>query len=194
MTDGIIKGTGNSRYIKTVANALALYSTYESFMNAFIAGEIPIDLFGINPSGWEQTGTALSKANLLTDALCTALSLPTTATPTEAMEKLRTLVNTAQSTANSKGYVQSGTYSGTNGKTLSLTFSIYPTIVIVSNIYKIMIMMKNRFGGYATTSNYSGPFYPVTVNISGKTWASYTDSSMHPLNESNYNYTYIAIG
>ena len=52
MKDGIIKGSGNSRYLRTVANALTLYPNYESFIAALIQGTFPIDLNGINSSGW----------------------------------------------------------------------------------------------------------------------------------------------
>lgn len=51
--DGIIKGTGNSRYLKSVANFLSLYPNYEAFAAALIAGELPIDLNGINEAGWQ---------------------------------------------------------------------------------------------------------------------------------------------
>lgn len=75
MQDGIIKGIGNSRYLKTVAEALALYPTYEDFMAAFIAGTLPIDLNGINAAGWDTLPTWLNKANLLTDTTAEKLGL-----------------------------------------------------------------------------------------------------------------------
>lgn len=134
MTDGIIKGTGNSRYLKSVANALTLYPTHESLMEALAAGTLPIDLNGINPAGWETQGTALNKANLLTDALCTALGLATTATPTQAMDKLRQLVNDAQTGVNNGvktelvSYVGTGTYGLSNP--CSITFSFAPKVVL----------------------------------------------------------------
>lgn len=113
MTDGIIKGTGNSRYLKSVANALALYPTHESLMEALAAGTLPIDLNGINPAGWNTLGDKLDKATLLTDALCTALGLATTATPTQAMEKLRVLVN-------GKTNVSFGSYAGNNASSRTI--------------------------------------------------------------------------
>lgn len=113
MTDGIIKGTGNSRFLKTVPNALTLYSDFPAFMEALIAGTFPIDLNGVNPAGWDVQGNKLNKATLLTDALCTALGLPTTATPTQAMEKLRQLVATAQSGVDNGVKLQIVSYKGT---------------------------------------------------------------------------------
>lgn len=67
MDDGIIKGTGNSRYLKSIPGFLAQYPTYEDFAEALTAGTLPIDLNGINETGWEKLGTALNKANLLSD-------------------------------------------------------------------------------------------------------------------------------
>lgn len=86
MQDGIIKGTGNSRYLKSVANFLSLYPNYEAFAAALIAGELPIDLNGINEAGWQQLATALNKANLLSDE--TAAALGDVNTPDEALAKL----------------------------------------------------------------------------------------------------------
>ena len=67
MQDGIIKGTGNSRYLKSISNFLQQYPTYQDFVAALVAGTLPIDLNGINETGWDQLGTALNKANLLSD-------------------------------------------------------------------------------------------------------------------------------
>lgn len=75
MIDGIIKENGNSRYLRSVANLLALYPTYESFAAALVAGTLPIDLAGINEEGWETIGTALNKANLLSDETAGALDV-----------------------------------------------------------------------------------------------------------------------
>ena len=38
MKDGIIKGNGNSRYLKSVADFLTQYPTYEDFSNALSDG------------------------------------------------------------------------------------------------------------------------------------------------------------
>lgn len=67
MKDGIIKGEGNSRYLKTVANFLSKYPTYEAFARAFMEGTLPIDLNGINDAGWDQLPTWLNKGTLFSD-------------------------------------------------------------------------------------------------------------------------------
>ena len=85
MQDGIIKGTGNSRYLKSISNFLTQYPTYQDFVAALVAGTLPIDLNGINETGWDQLGTALNKANLLSDETAAALGLPNTAVPDDAL-------------------------------------------------------------------------------------------------------------
>ena len=101
MQDGIIKGTGNSRYLKSISNFLQQYPTYQNFVAALVAGTLPIDLNGINETGWDQLGTALNKANLLSDETCAALGLPSSAVPDDALSRLASssfhfkLLNTA---------------------------------------------------------------------------------------------------
>lgn len=85
MQDAIIKGNGNSRYLKTVAAALSLYPTYEDMLQAMIAGTFPIDLNGINAEGWTQQGTPLTKGTLLSDAVAASLGLGTDATVSDAL-------------------------------------------------------------------------------------------------------------
>ena len=68
MTDLVIKGTGNSRYLKSVSNFLTLYPTYADFVSALVAGTLPVDFNGINSAGIQTQGTPLNKANLLKDA------------------------------------------------------------------------------------------------------------------------------
>lgn len=90
MEDMIIKGTGNSRFLRTVPDALTLYPTWESAVRAMVAGTFPIDLPGINPDGVERMGMGLTKANLLSDK--TAAALGGVETPNEALDALRSFV------------------------------------------------------------------------------------------------------
>lgn len=80
MTDLVIKGTGNSRYLKSVSNFLTLYPTYADFVSALVAGTLPVDFNGINSAGIQTQGTPLNKANLLTDATATKYGLGSNAT------------------------------------------------------------------------------------------------------------------
>lgn len=95
MQDAIIKGIGNSRYLKTVGEALSLYPTYEDFLQAMIAGTFPVDFNGINKDGWTQLGTLLNKANLLSDTVISTLGLSTGAnsTPNDAFNVLANIGN-----------------------------------------------------------------------------------------------------
>lgn len=95
MQDAIIKGNGNSRYLKTVGEALSLYPTYEDFMQAMVAGIFPVDFNGINKDGWTQLGTLLNKANLLSDTVISTLGLSTgvNSTPNDAFNVLANIGN-----------------------------------------------------------------------------------------------------
>lgn len=75
MKDTVLLGSGNSRYLKSVANFLSLYPTYNDLVAALVAGTLPVDFNGVNAAGCAQVGTSLSKANLLTDATASALGL-----------------------------------------------------------------------------------------------------------------------
>ena len=88
MKDGIIKGNGNSRYLKSVADFLTQYPTYEAFAAALTAGTLPVDLNGINEDGWQQIGDFLGKASLLQDMACDLMSISRLSVPNDAFVKL----------------------------------------------------------------------------------------------------------
>ena len=90
-----MKGNGNSRYLKTVGEALSLYPTYEDFMQAMVTGIFPVDFNGINKDGWTQLGTLLNKANLLSDTVISTLGLSTgvNSTPNDAFNVLANIGN-----------------------------------------------------------------------------------------------------
>lgn len=145
MQDGIIAGNGNSRYLKTVAAALSFYPTYQDFMTALIAGTFPIDLNGINEAGWSQLGTALNKANLLTDATASAIGVSSNATPNTAMNQLNTKINTNNNNVNARfnslKWEQIGTanlYGLRDGQSFSIQLS-----KSISTFYELMIEASN---------------------------------------------------
>lgn len=198
MTDTVIKGTGNSRSLKSVPNLATLAPTYEDLL-ALLTGEgLPVDIGGLNEAGVQTQGTALTKANLLTDALCSALGIAATSTPNQAMDKLRQLVATAQSTAESKCWIENGTYIG-NGKygdsnKNTLTFSKAPELVFVqrNNYDEGLIFLK-----YASKAGYLG----FSTAASTVTWwqnmniiSWYADSASKQCNSASYTYYYFAIG
>lgn len=99
MQDSILNETGNSRFLRTEASALQKYPTYQAFMQALMAGEVLIDLYGINPDGFAQVGTTLNKSNLLTDATAALADLGPEATPNEMFAAVVHKANTAEDTA-----------------------------------------------------------------------------------------------
>lgn len=88
MRDAAIKGTGNSRYLKSVSDFLTKYPTYEAFADALVTGTLPIDLNGINTAGWAQLGTALNKAGLMTDTTAALVGLGEENTPNDMFAAL----------------------------------------------------------------------------------------------------------
>lgn len=64
MKDTIIKGTGDSRYLKS---AIPENITHAQLVEMLRNGTFPIDLNGINEAGIEQLGTPLNTATLLSD-------------------------------------------------------------------------------------------------------------------------------
>ena len=107
MKDFVPLGSGNSRFLKTVNNAKTLYPTYDAFLNALIAGTLPIDLNGINAAGVAQMGTALNKTNLLTDATAAALGLTGDPTVNDALGSLADMANWHVWESSATGYVAS---------------------------------------------------------------------------------------
>lgn len=149
MTDGIIKGTGNSRLLRTVANIFSLAPTWEAAAGMMARGEFPIDLNGINQDGWNVIGTLLNKANLLSDSTASAYGKGSTATVNEILSAARSLITTAQNTADSAqssansaqskansayniavNAIEAGNYTG-NGGTITITFKTHPFLVII---------------------------------------------------------------
>lgn len=75
-----------------------------------------------------------SKGETLTAALCSALGLATTATPAQAMEKLRQIAAAAQSVVNARAICEVVSYTGTglagNANPTSIQFSFAPKLII----------------------------------------------------------------
>ena len=117
MKDGIIKATGNSRYLKSVANFLTLYPDYASFVEALVAGTLPIDLNGLNDAGWDQKPTYLNKANLLDDTTASKLGLTGDPTVNQALagilrKPIQATLTVSGWTAVTGGYTQSVAVAG----------------------------------------------------------------------------------
>jgi hypothetical protein len=72
MIDSVLKGTGNSRFLKS---AVPAGTSWADALAMLQAGTFPIDFNGINNAGFQQVGTPLNKANLLKDATALTLGL-----------------------------------------------------------------------------------------------------------------------
>lgn len=85
MKDSILKGTGNSRFLKS---AIPDGTTWAEALAMLRAGTFPMDLNGINNAGFQQVGTPLNKANLLKDVNALTLGLTGDATPDDMFNVL----------------------------------------------------------------------------------------------------------
>ena len=205
MTDGIIKGTGTSRAIKG-----SLPSSYSAFVSAVAAGTQTIDML-FNSGGWQQQPTFLNKANLLTDAVATAYGLTPNATPNDVLNAARTLISTAQTTADGRARCASGNYSGTgtngSGSQTSLTFAFAPKLIVIldnqTGYCNLAVIIPGRYGfvvahrgsGSALSSRYSAYLNRLNTSISSNTvsWYSSIDANAQ-MNTSGTTYYYVAIG
>lgn len=80
MKDAILKGTGDSRYLKS---KIPTGTSWEQALAMLNAGTFPVDLNGINAEGFQQVGTPLNKANLLKDAVVSKLGMTGDKTPND---------------------------------------------------------------------------------------------------------------
>lgn len=187
MVDTSIKNTGNSRSLRTVANALTLYPTYEAMIAAMVNGTFPIDLGPLNAAGLNTRGTDLNKANLLTDATAALLGLTSTSTVDEALAVNHIVTGT---------YYGTGTF-GVNNKN-KLTFPMKPSAIIMytntntrRNATGILInpsLMGRAFFWNSTTDNHA-----IMSEITNVTWGNnyvewYSVSALSQMNEGEFSY------
>lgn len=85
MKDSVIKGTGNSRYLKSSLEGI---TTWEQFRAALAAGTLPVDLNGIDPEGFQQLGDPLNKVTLLKDGTAEKYGMDNTAVPDDVLDLL----------------------------------------------------------------------------------------------------------
>ena len=71
MKDTVIKGKGKSRSVKAPTDMPA---TFEEWRTQLLAGTATLDI-GLNAAGCDVVGTALTKANMLSDTTKSALEL-----------------------------------------------------------------------------------------------------------------------
>lgn len=124
MDDGIIKGTGNSRYLKS---AISPDASWEEAREKLISGTFHIDFNGIDPEGWEKIGTPNDKANLLTDE--TAELFGGVETVNEALAALATIVKSECAKIDVGEYDGTGTYGEESPTIINLSFK--PALVLL---------------------------------------------------------------
>ncbi len=133
MIDSVLKGTGNSRFLKS---AVPAGTSWADALAMLQAGTFPIDFNGINTEGFQQVGTPLNKANLLKDATAAQIGLPPSTTPDGMFQALG---NTGElhvwrktEKVGSKGYyldtVSSGQLCIVNSSAYVVTFSYSSTV------------------------------------------------------------------
>lgn len=82
MKDSIIAGNGASRYLKS---GIPAGTVWGDALNMLRNGTFPIDLNGVNPSGFTQLGTPVSKTTLLTDETAEKAGLTDAATVNDVL-------------------------------------------------------------------------------------------------------------
>lgn len=189
MQNGIIKGNGASRYLKTIPNASALYPTYEDFILALTQGTFTIDFNGINESGWSQIGTELNKANLLSDETCALLGLDVSGSvPDDALQSLYSIAAAPHTK------IATGSYTGDGTASKTVTIGFEP---------KLFINQGNPYGDsqYAIYSGQPGEVKDssgrraYSTSSTGITMTTQNDKMYIPtINGSGTVYYWVAIG
>nr|DAQ27066.1 MAG TPA: hypothetical protein [Caudoviricetes sp.] len=136
MIDSVLKGTGNSRFLKS---AVPAGTSWADALAMLQAGTFPIDFNGINAEGFQQVGTPLNKANLLKDATAAQIGLPPSTTPDGMFQALgntgelhvwRKTVKTSSDTpaGYTLGTAQSNLRIPTAGQTVDFVYSASITV------------------------------------------------------------------
>lgn len=192
MKDMILKGTGNSQFLRSIPDFLTQYPTYEDFAQALIAGTFPIDMCGLNEAGLTQVGTALSTMNLLSSDATYAVRTVFGTAPDTPSVAIRMLAQAVQQRAT----VQTGSYTGTGSygasSPVTLSFTIQPALVAVyrADGTTYALFFPNQTQTYVM----SGYYCFSTMNQTGKTLSWYSTSLAGSLNESGKTYHYLALG
>ena len=207
MQNGIIKGTGNSRYLKSISNFLTQYPTYQDFVAALVAGTLPIDLNGINETGWDQLGTALNKANLLSDdtVLLYGDSVKTKAMPDTVFNLLSKSVlhngsvfyNVNDEQINIAEYVHVvGSYSGRGASTSStpvyqlIDLGFQPIAVLVIPVNYVWTLENGYYAGFTIQGRST---YGLSIHAQGfQVYTQRLSNMAIDLNTSGKTYMYIA--
>ena len=163
MIDSVLKGTGNSRFLKS---AVPAGTSWADALAMLQAGTFPIDFNGINAEGFQQVGTPLNKANLLKDATAAQIGLPPSTTPDGMFQALgntgelhvwrKTVVNSQAQDA----YYSLGSIIATSGTIIDLSkqsvsqvgFKLSSSVRVYDN-GKVDLVDANSYYKYIYNSN-----------------------------------------
>lgn len=162
MKDSIIKGTGNSRKLRT---SLPEGTTWEEALQLLIAGEFPIDLAGIDPDGFDVVGTPLNVQNLLSHEVETLLGLDhENSTVSNALKALRNPLHMYRT-----NYIGDGT---TANNTRTFQVPGQPVVLFIvrqntnSDVWRSYLGMRTAIYGTGTAqSSITWLSSAVSVNI-----------------------------
>ena len=193
MIDSVLKGTGNSRFLKS---AVPAGTSWADALAMLQAGTFPIDFNGINTEGFQQVGTPLNKANLLKDATAAQIGLPPSTTPDGMFQALgntgelhvwrKTVVNSQPQDA----YYSLGSIITTSGTIIDLSkqnvnqvgFRLSDSVMVLPD-GSVSLVDPKMYYKYTYNSNmYQHRFvasdgtYIIDGNFSGKFISFYADS------------------
>lgn len=205
MIDSVLKGTGNSRFLKS---AVPAGTSWADALAMLQAGTFPIDFNGINAEGFQQVGTPLNKANLLKDATAAQIGLPPSTTPDGMFQALgntgelhvwrKTVVNSQAQDA----YYNLGSIIATSGTIIDLSkqsvsqvgFKLSGSVRVYDN-GKVDLVDANSYYKYSYNSNmYQHRFlgsdgnYILGDQLSGQFISFYADDPSY------YGSAYVTLG
>lgn len=189
MQDLVALGTGNSRLMKSNISPSTNLSELISMLNN---GTFPYDIGPLNAAGISQQGTALNKANLLSDETAAALGLPSTAVPDDAFMVASKVLQAGNCKIVYGSYTGNGDYSSDHKN--SLTFSGQPLFVVVmaNNQSAILIMLRNvPMTPFLTNYNANESAYVLWDTPNSVSW--YANSANYQMNASGARYSYIGL-
>lgn len=196
MKDTIIKETGNSRFLRS---NIAEDITFAEFIALLRAGQLPIDLAGINEEGIETLGMALSKGNLLNEETeMTIWGDVGDRTPTNALKKI---YETFSAGLAEKAKIVTGTYTGNNASKRSISLGFRPKAVVLArqsaSDHKPMIALDGVKAGTISSSTSLNTWddgTEILIHDSGFYVGYNTSADYRPeTNNSLYTFIYIAI-
>lgn len=205
MVDTIIKGTGNSRSIKTVPNIKAMISSLDDLLDLFIDG-FPVDIGPLNPTGVQVKGTDLTKANLLTDETAALYGKTGAAVPDEIFSVIAPYLSKIGEKAKIAvgSYVGSGKYGPNNPNNLIFPFNPHVVFVYFDS-RNLGIFMCDWLTGTFQDYGYNALF--LTSTAQGKLYARKVQNTLYwysnigssadissQFNSDNTTYYYTAIG